>query len=77
MNKIGTVIRKNSKEGGGEYVVIGHINCARESCGILIDLRETIVPTRSQRKNGRYYVEYAWCPKCGLFQPNEHTKRII
>lgn len=66
--KVGTIIRKNSKQGGGAYTVIGLIKCERGSCGKIIPLREVIEPTKAQKKKGRYYQQYAWCPHCGLYQ---------
>lgn len=65
----------NSKMGGGEYVVIGHINCER--CNTAIEQREWQEPSRKHRKIGHYYREYVWCHKCGLFKPNLDSKVIL
>jgi len=64
-----------SKEGGGEYVVVGHINCER--CNEVCEDREWLQPSRKHRKKGRYYSKYYWCPKCNLYKPNEKSLEII
>ncbi len=50
--KIGAEVIKNSKQGGGSYIVVGHINCSRRSCQKLIELREQQEPSKAQIKNG-------------------------
>lgn len=74
LTPVGTEVSKNSKQGGGIYVVIGHINCDR--CNTEIELREVIEPNKRQRKNGTYYEEYAWCHECGLYQSNKRRKHV-
>ncbi len=76
LHRIGVKVFKNSKQGGGAYTVIGHINCQR--CEMVIEVKEIITPTKQQIKNQSYYGEYAICPVpaeggCGLFQPNKET----
>lgn len=64
-----------SKEGGGAYTVIGHINCPR--CNTIIEDREWSHPSKKQRKNGHYYKHYSWCYHCGLFTPDLKSKTFI
>lgn len=76
LNPVGTRVSKNAKQGGGCYVVIGHINCER--CNKIIEQREIQEPSKIQIKNKSYYYEYAMCPSpmlggCGLYQPNKST----
>lgn len=66
LNPVGTIISKNSKEGGGEYVVIAHVNCERQSCRHVIEQREYIHPTKRHIKNGKYHTIVAWCEECGF-----------
>ena len=61
--KEGQIIKK--KKQGGTYVVIGIINCDR--CGIKIAEREVITPSKAHRQKGRYFAQYSWCYKCGLY----------
>ena len=72
---VGYMYDFSSKMGGGSYVVIGHVNCER--CNTIIEDREWQTPSRKHRKKGRYYINYQWCHKCGLFTPNEKSKEII
>ena len=73
--KEGEVITKSSKQGGGQYIIVGIVNCER--CNAEIAEREITEPTKQQRKRGRYYSEYLWCHKCGLYVPNKKSKEII
>jgi len=66
MDKVGTIISKNSRQGGGEYVVIAHINCDR--CKTIIEEREIQEPTKTHRRSGHYYQQYSWCHNCGLYK---------
>lgn len=75
MRAIGTEVCNNSKKGGGSYLVIGIICCSR--CQESLELREQLEPSKAQRKAGHYYAEYAWCHKCGLYQPNKNTRIVI
>ena len=61
--KLGQVVKK--KKQGGTYIIIGIINCER--CKTIIGEREVIIPSKAYRKNGRYYAQYSWCYKCGLY----------
>jgi len=72
MNDIGKEVSKTSRQGGGVYVVIGHINCSR--CKTLIEEREVIEPNKGQKKRGSYYYHYSWCPNCGLYENDPKTK---
>lgn len=75
IHQTGTTVRKNSKQGGGEYVVIGVVNCSR--CNTEVEEREVQVPTKKQRKKGSYYAQYTWCHECGLYEPKESSKTFI
>lgn len=66
LHSVGVVVSKNSKAGGGSYVVIGHINCPR--CETIIEEREQLEPTKEHRKKGKYYEQSLWCYKCGLWE---------
>ena len=66
MNNVGTTIIKSSKQGGGKYVVIAHVNCERTSCNKIIEQREYIRPTKNHIKNGKYHTIVAWCEHCGF-----------
>ena len=68
---VGSEVRKNSKQGGGRYIVVGHINCER--CRAVLELREVLEPTKAQRKAGQYNAQYYWCHSCGLYKPTEGT----
>lgn len=74
LQKVGTKIHKNSKQGGGEYCVIGHINCPRNGCKTIIELREILYPSKSQRKVGHYFSQYSWCHVCGLYEGTNKIK---
>lgn len=75
MNKVGTIVSKNSKQGGGMYVVIGHIPCSR--CKTEIEEREIIVPSRKQKKGTTYNSQYTWCFNCGLYEPAKGSKTLV
>lgn len=72
-HKIGSTVYKNSKQGGGVYVVIGHINCNR--CNEIIEERERTEPTKEQRKKGYYDSYQVWCWNCGLYE-GRHRVRV-
>ena len=61
--KEGQIIKK--KKQGGSYVIIGVINCDR--CHTKIAEREVTTPSKSHRQKRRYYAQYSWCYKCGLY----------
>ena len=61
--KAGQVIKKRKR--GGSYVIIGIVNCER--CFTKIAEREVIIPSKSHKKKGRYFAQYSWCNKCGLY----------
>lgn len=65
----------SSKEGGGTYVVIGHINCER--CNNICESREWQYPSKKHRKKGQFYSRYYWCEKCGLYVPDKNSLEII
>lgn len=71
----GTNMQFTSKEGGGEYTVIGNVNCPR--CNEIIEEREWTDPSKKHRKKGSFYAQYKWCQFCGLYEPNEKTKTFI
>lgn len=75
MSRIGQTITKTSKQGGGSYVIVGMRNCSR--CGHLIEEREIVEPNKRQRKTGKYYSQYAWCEKCGLYENIINSKIIL
>ena len=66
MRKIGTIVRFNSKEGGGSYCIIAHANCSE--CKAEIEVREQIEPSKTHRSKGRYYLQSQWCPECGHWE---------
>ncbi len=68
LHKVGTKIYKNARHGGGEYVVIGHVNCSR--CNEVTEEREVIQPSKKHRQAGGYYYHFVWCWNCGLFVPD-------
>lgn len=72
IGKVGKVYSFTSQEGGGQYTVIGNVNCSR--CLKIIEDREWTIPSRKHRKKGSYYAQYKWCPYCGLFEPNLKSK---
>ena len=61
--KTGQIVKK--KKRGGSYVIIGIVNCDR--CHTVIGEREVITPSKEHKKKGRYYAQYSWCYKCGLY----------
>ena len=65
LEKVGTLVSRNSKEGGGSYMIVGHIDCER--CNTEIELREVIELSKKQRKASANKKEYSWCHKCGLY----------
>lgn len=75
MEKVGTIVSKTSKQGGGSYTIIGHTNCNR--CKKINEEREVTEPSKLQKRNGTYYSQYSRCDGCGLFQPMEGTKIFI
>lgn len=75
LEKVGYVYHFNSKQGGGSYAVVGHVNCSR--CKTIIEEREQLEPTKAQRKTGRYYIQYRWCWKCGLYESVASTLTFI
>jgi len=75
IKKVGYTYQFNSKEGGGSYTVVGHINCER--CNTVVEDREWSEPSRKHRKAGRYYQSYYWCHKCGLYKPVEKSLKIL
>lgn len=72
LKKVGEKVSFTSKEGGGEYVVVGHVNCER--CLTLCEDREWLKPSRKHRKKLTYYSRYVWCEKCGLYKPDLQSK---
>lgn len=72
IHPIGSHVWKNSKQGGGEYIVIGHINCSR--CNTLIEEREQIEPTKKQRQRGQFNAYGVWCHKCGFYEGRDKTR---
>jgi len=72
LNKIGSKVWKNSRQGGGEYVVIGHINCER--CKTVIEERERTEPTKEQIKRGQYDIYSVWCWNCGLYKGRDKVR---
>lgn len=71
LHKIGTTYQRNSKQGGGNYTVVGHVNCER--CNTMLEQLEVLRPSNAQRKKGAYYASYHWCHKCGLYTPDDST----
>ena len=72
---VGYEVKFNSKNGGGSYVVVGHVNCSR--CNSVIEDREWTSPSRKHRNKGRYFSRYTWCWSCGLYTPDINSKEII
>ena len=72
--EVGMIVRKNEREGGGTIAIIGHVQCERNSCQKMIELREVQEPSKEQTKRCSWYREYAWCPHCGMYQPNTSTR---
>jgi hypothetical protein len=66
LHNIGQIVHKNARQGGGTYVVIGHINCSR--CNTVVEEREQIEPTKKQRQRGQFNVHGVWCHECGLYE---------
>jgi len=75
MKSVGTTVRKTQRQGGGAYVVIGIVNCNR--CHTLLEEREVTDPSKSQRKRGRYYAQYIWCWKYGLYDFSRNSNTTI
>lgn len=75
MVKVGTIVSKTSKQGGGSYTIIGHTNCNR--CKKIIEEREIVEPSKTQRRGGSYNSQYSWCHVCGLYTPLEGSKIFI
>lgn len=71
LHKVGAKVYKNSKQGGGAYVVIGHVNCPR--CETIIEEREQIQPNKEQYKKGSYFLNSKWCYKCGLYEGSDRV----
>jgi len=75
MRNIGVTVTKRSKEGGGSWTVIGHINCPRVDCGKVIEEREQQTPSKLHRKAGYYWQTWSLCPHCGLY--SHGSKKIF
>lgn len=69
--EVGYEYHFSSKQGGGSYVVTGHVNCER--CNELVEDREQLEPSKKHRQKGRYYYHYYWCDNCGLYKPDESS----
>ena len=76
LRDIGTEVSKIGKQGGGSYIIVGHINCPRQSCQKLIELREQQEPSKAQIKNGYYWIEWSICPFCGLYSHGSKKETV-
>ena len=77
MENIGKIIVRSSKQGGGSYTIVAHINCPRKSCQKITELREVQTPSKDQRKKGYYNHTYSLCKHCGLYNADSSTKTFI
>ncbi len=66
MKEVGSTIKQAPKY-GGSYVIIGHINCPRQSCNRVIEEREQQEPSKKHKKVGYYWSQWTLCPHCGLY----------